>query len=82
MKFLSLLAFVSAASAVKFDWPYGDVPCEYQKSEDGTECIAISVPCNSERSTPPKHISDCPVRMISSTRTDTPEHDSPVIGGN
>ena len=79
MKFSALIALVATASAFQvgktFD-AYGREPCVYHKSEDGTACIKVSVPCDEEASAPPKHMEDCAPRAPGSTRTNTPEHDT------
>ena len=79
MKFFALIALVATASAFQvgksFD-AYGKEPCSYHKSEDGTTCIKVSVPCDEEASAAPAHMEDCAPRPAGSTRTNTPEHDN------
>ena len=81
MKFYSLIAVIASVSALNIDmtrtskWSNA---CEYQKNEEGTECIAVKVPCNEDITSAPRFMSDCPDRPAGAARTNTPEHDLPL----
>ena len=75
MKFYTLIAIfatVNALSVSQVKSAKWSNACEYQKSEDGTECIAVKVPCNDEITSAPKHMQDCPDRPAGAKRTDDP----------
>jgi hypothetical protein len=59
-------------------------PCDWHKSEDGSECIAVQSPCNEDNSAKPS-LDLCPVRFdyYSTNRDRTPNTDrsakAPVV---
>ena len=67
MKYLSLIALIATASAIKIE---GAFDCEYHLSEDGESCIKVNSPCNDM--TPVPILEKCPARQNASSRSATP----------
>ena len=76
MKFYTLIAIFATVNALSVSQTKSNKwsnACEYQKNEDGTECIEVKVPCNGDITSAPRKMSDCPERPAGAARTDDPK---------
>jgi hypothetical protein len=65
MKYTTYLALIGAASSIKVSQP----ECSYHKSEDGSSCDKIQVPCT--QSTPVPIMEKCADRELASGRLES-----------